>query len=76
MAAKRSRRKQQALEAQLAVERRRRLRIGGLVALAVIVIGGLLWAANRPTAEAEDIPELAWGPADAPVVVEEWSDFN
>jgi hypothetical protein len=77
---RRSARRQQALEAQRRKERQQRLRVGGIAALAIAVLGGLLWLANRPKAVASTIPfgadGTAWGPVDVPVLIEEWSDFN
>jgi hypothetical protein len=77
---KRSARRQQALEAQRQRERQQRLRVGGIAALAIAVLGGLLWLANRPETVESKIPfgadGTAWGPPDAPVLIEEWSDFN
>jgi len=77
---KRSARRQQALEVQRRKERQVRLRIGGLAALVVVVLGGLLWLANRPKPVESRTPlgadGTAWGPVDAPVLIEEWSDFN
>jgi ferric-dicitrate binding protein FerR (iron transport regulator) len=77
---KRSARRQQALEAQRQKERRQRLRAGGIAALVIAVLGGLLWLANRPKTVESRVPfaadGTAWGPVGAPVLIEEWSDFN
>jgi hypothetical protein len=76
----RSARRQQALEVQRRKERQQRLRVGGIAALAVAVLAGLLWLANRPKAGEGRLPfgadGTAWGPVDAPVLIEEWSYFN
>lgn len=64
---------------QEAAERKRRLQVSGLVLAAVIVFAALVWWANRPKVVESDLPagadRTAWGPVDAPVVIEEWSDF-
>ncbi len=77
---KRSSRRQKALEAQRQKERRQLLRSLGIMGAAVIVLGVLYWFANRPKSVESDIPfgadGTAWGPVDAPVVIEEWSDFT
>jgi hypothetical protein len=77
---RRSARRRQALDAQRRKERQQRLRVGGIAALAIAVLGGLLWLANRPKAVESKSPfgtdGTAWGPVDAPVLIEEWSDFN
>lgn len=77
---KRSSRRQKALEAQLARERRQRLQYGGIALIVIVVLGGLYWWTHRPKTVEEQVPSGAgrtfWGPADAPVVIEEWSDFN
>ena len=56
------------------------LRSVGIVALVVVVLGALYWLTNRPKTVESSIPfgadGTAWGPVDAPVVIEEWSDFN
>jgi hypothetical protein len=56
------------------------LRSLGIFAVGAIVLGALYWLANRPKVVESDIPfgadGTAWGPADAVVVIEEWSDFN
>lgn len=73
-------RKERALAAQRDRERKQRLRLGGIALAAITLLGMLLWIGNRPKAVSEDAPtgadRTAWGPADAPVVIEEWSDFN
>ncbi len=77
---KRSNRQQQALAAQKARERKQRLQIGAIVTVVLAVLSVLLWAANRPRlvdGSQPAAPEgLAWGPVNAPVVIENWSDFN
>ena len=77
---RRSARRQRALAAQKQKERQQRLRYIGIGAIVVVVFGGLLWLANRPKSVDSDVPfganGTAWGPEDAPVVIEEWSDFN
>lgn len=72
-----SARRQQALDEQLKKERQQRLRIGGIAAAVVVVLVGLFLvsrsgAGGRPVGA----DGTAWGPADAPVVIEEWSDFD
>jgi len=75
-----SARRMQALEAQRRKERQQRFRNGGIAAAAIAVLGVLLWLANRPESVEGHIPVgadgAAWGPVDAPILVEEWSDFN
>lgn len=75
-------------EMQARKERQRRITvlivIGAMVALAAIVF--LARQANRVSPEDVSLPEslepppgadgTAWGPADAPVVIEEYSDFQ
>ena len=77
---KRSARRQQALAAQRQKERARMLRTAGVVATVALVLGVLFWVANRPKVVESHIPfgadGMAWGPADAPVLIEEWSDFT
>ena len=77
---KRSARRQRALAAQKQKERQQMLRIVGIVVAVVVVLGTLFWISNRPKLVESEIPVgadgTAWGPADAPVVIEEWSDFN
>ena len=76
---KRSARRQQALAAQ-----KKRApapaQNPGMVAVAVVVLGTLYWVANRPKTVESNVPYgangTAWGPVDAPVTIEEWSDFN
>lgn len=79
-ARKLSARRRQALEAQKRKERQQRLRISGIAGAAIVVLGVLLWLANRPKSVVSYVPPeadgTAWGPADAPVLIEEWSDFN
>jgi hypothetical protein len=78
--ARRQTRKQRALAAQRERERKQRLRLGGIAFAAIALLGFLFWLGNRPTAVDVEAPtgadKMAWGPADAPVVIEEWSDFN
>jgi hypothetical protein len=78
--AKRQTRKERALAAQRERERKQRLRFGGIVFVAIAVLGFFFWLGNRPTAVDVAAPtgadRTAWGRADAPVVIEEWSDFN
>jgi protein-disulfide isomerase len=73
-------RRERALEAKKVSERRQRLQIGGITILVLAVLGGLLWFANRPKTVDLHIPEgadgFAWGPADAPVQIQVWSDYN
>jgi len=73
-------RKERALAAQRERERKQRLRLGGIALAAIVVLGGLFWLANRPQVPGGEVVAgadgTAWGPADAPVVIEEWSDFN
>lgn len=63
--------------------RRKQLTVALVVAAAVVIVGGLIWLNSRPlsltTVEAAapvSADGAAWGPADAPVVVEEWSDYQ
>ena len=73
-------RREQALAAQKDRERRQRLRIGGITVLVLAVLGGLFWLGNRPKSVELHIPVgadgIAWGPADAPVQIQVWSDYN
>jgi hypothetical protein len=73
-------RKERALAAQREKERSQRLRYGGIVFAVIALLGTLFWLGNRPTAVDSESPagadRTAWGPADAPVLIEEWSDFN
>jgi hypothetical protein len=74
--------------AEVARQRRQRRMIYGLVAAgAVIVVGLITWVAlNPPRLEDVVLPNQleppagaegeSWGPADAPVLVEEFSDFQ
>ena len=77
---KRSARRQRALAAQKQKERQRMFKILGALAAVVVVLGTLFWISNRPKLVESEIPfgadGTAWGPVDAPVVIEEWSDFN
>jgi type VI protein secretion system component VasF len=65
-------------------KRRRRQLITALVAVAIVAaVAALIWLNNRPlaltTVEAAapaSADGAAWGPADAPVVVEDWSDYQ
>ncbi len=64
-------------------QRKQRWTTGLIVAVAVVVVGALIWLSNRPlplTKVEAVVPPgadgTAWGPADAPVVLEEWSDFQ
>jgi hypothetical protein len=56
------------------------LRFGGVAFAIVILLGVLFWLGNRPNAVDGQSPtgadRTAWGPVDAPVLIEEWSDFN
>jgi cytochrome c-type biogenesis protein CcmH/NrfG len=77
-----SRREQRAQERKQK-QRRQQLTIALVVIAAVAVVSTLIWLANRPlplaTVEAR-VPTgadgAAWGPADAPVVIQDWSDFG
>jgi cytoskeletal protein RodZ len=71
--------------AQTRKQKRQRRRLIGILGV-VVVIGGIvavIWIDNRPlpltTVEA-NVPVgadgAAWGPVAAPVVIEEWSDFQ
>ena len=77
---KRSARRQKALAAQRQKERRQLLRTLGIAAVVVTVLGVLFWLANRSKTVEYEIPfgadGTAWGPVDAPVIIEEWSDFT
>ncbi|MBN1314409.1 MAG: hypothetical protein JXA42_03040 [Anaerolineales bacterium] len=76
----RSRRKEEALAALKAKQKKRNLRNGGISILVLAILGGLLWLANRPTTAEDDLLSdaigKAWGPAGAPVQIQEWSDYN
>ncbi len=56
--------------------------IGGLVVLAVVVVGGLIWANQSPPATPVTGTALtscgkpSCGQANAPVTVDEYSDFQ
>ncbi len=77
---KRSARRQRALAAQKQKERQQMFRFIGIAGSVALVLGALLWFANRPKSIEGEIPlgadGAAWGPVDAPVIIEEWSDFN
>jgi ferric-dicitrate binding protein FerR (iron transport regulator) len=77
---RRQTRKERALAAQRERERKQRLRLGGIIFAVIALLGLLFWLGNRPKAVDVAAPtgadRTAWGPADAPVVIEEWSDFN
>jgi hypothetical protein len=82
----------QSLRARRAAEvarqkRQRRMTYGLVAAAAVILVGIMTWVAlNPPRLEDVVLPDRlepppgadgeAWGPADAPVLVEEFSDFQ
>jgi hypothetical protein len=74
----RSRRKEEALAALKAKQKRRNLQIGGISILVLAFLGGLLWLTNRTTGEdlLSDAVGKTWGPVDAPVQIQEWSDYN
>lgn len=61
-------------------ERKQRLRFGGIALVVTASLVFFLWLGNRPKAADQDVPtgadQNAWGPVDAPVVIEDWSDFN
>lgn len=64
-------------------QRRRQLITALIVAAAVVVIAFLIWLNTRPlplVTVAAEIPAnadgAAWGPPNAPVVVQDWSDFG
>lgn len=76
-------------EQQLAQQKQRRQMYYGLTAVGVIVIIALfafLRQVNTPSVDDVVLPDSleappntdgsAWGPADAPVVIEEFSDFQ
>ncbi len=52
----------------------------GVVALAIIFVGALVWininATSQPAAPLQVSAGKVWGKADAPVTIEEWSDFQ
>ena len=77
---KRSARRQRALAAQKQKERQQMFKFIGIAGAVALVLGALLWFGNRPKSVDGDIPMgadgTAWGPLDAPVLIEEWSDFN
>lgn len=68
-------RRQQALETQLRKERQQRVKILAIAVATVVVLFGL-WSVSNLSGSGEDTEQAAWGPADASVVIEEWSDFN
>ncbi len=59
--------------------------LGGIAVLAVLLVAGIVWL-NRPEPVQVVVPEdlkpppnadgKAWGPPDAPVVIQEYSDFQ
>ncbi|HIQ04066.1 MAG TPA: hypothetical protein EYH31_00020 [Anaerolineae bacterium] len=78
----RSRRELRALERQRQ-QRQQRMMLIGVVLVAVALVAILIWAGNRPKSVAvatHDVPPnadgLAWGPADAPVLIQEYADFQ
>lgn len=87
--AKKSQRSVRARRAEhQARQRRQRLLIGGLALAAVLIlVGAVVWV-REMTSPAENmiLPESlasppnadgsAWGPADAPVLIQEYSDFQ
>lgn len=66
--------------------RRRRLTVGLSIVGVLAVVGLLVWAGRRKPPAEVALPESlqappgadgkAWGPPDAPVLVEEFSDFQ
>ncbi len=68
--------------------RQRQMRMIGIAALGLVLVGGLIWLGNRPslpdggvfaTPEDQERPYAdgkALGSPDAPVVIEEYSDFQ
>jgi hypothetical protein len=87
MARRRGRSVRERREQQRAAQQRRRITIAVII---IAVIGALaaLYLIRQPSTDPEDVilPELlsappgvegkAWGPVDAPVLVEEYSDFQ
>lgn len=76
-------------EQQVAQQKQRRVMYYGLTAVAaigIIALFAFLRQVNTPTVEDVVLPDTletppnadgkAWGPADAPVVIEEFSDFQ
>ena len=76
-------------EQQLAQQKKQRTMYYGIAAVAAVIIIGLfafLRQVNTPTLAEVVLPDnletppgadgKAWGPADAPVVIEEFSDFQ
>lgn len=76
-------------EQQLAQQKKQRTMYYGLTAVAavaIIALFAILRQINTPTIEEVVLPDTletppnadgkAWGPADAPVVIEEFSDFQ
>ena len=63
--------------------RRRWVPIAGVVVAAIVVVGGLIWLGNRPSAGTAvaarvGVPTdgMTEGVATAPVTIEEWADFQ
>ena len=82
MTSRRARRRRQAEQ-----KRRRSVMwaVGSVAVLVLLVVVGVVWT-NRPSQIEVTLPEelkpppnadgSAWGPADAPVVIQEYSDFQ
>lgn len=76
-------RRERIAQARKQKQRRLWLRVALIAIAAAVIVGVLIWPNNRPlpltTVEAR-VPAgadgTAWGPADAPVIIEEWSNFG
>ena len=76
-------RREQIAQARKQKQRRLWQSVALVAVAAAVIVGVLIWLNNRPltltTVEAR-VPAgadgTAWGPADAPVVIEEWSNFG
>ena len=87
MARKTKRSARERSQQRQAQERRRRIIIGAIVVVVIAGLAALVIYRQQPT-DPEDValPEsleppaeadgTAWGPADAPVLIEEFSDFQ
>ncbi len=87
MSQRRPTRRERARAEDQAREKRRRLLILGLAGVAALAAAGLAYQILRPGSQAEPVREgspgapldtdgKAWGARDAPVLIEEFSDFQ